>query len=67
MLTVKETAETLRLSQAAIYRYIASGQLECHRFGNAIRIAEGQLADFLERTKDSGKAAPFSVSIFKHL
>lgn len=67
MFTVKEIGRKLNLSQAAIYRYVASGQLECHRFGNAIRISDSQLADFIERSKVASELEPFPVSAFKHL
>ena len=67
MLTVKEVSSKLNLSAAAIYRYVASGQLQCHRFGNAIRISDSQLADFLERTRITSELEPFPTAGFKHL
>ncbi|MBC8288795.1 MAG: helix-turn-helix domain-containing protein [Planctomycetes bacterium] len=67
MLTVKQVAERLNLSQAAIYRYVASSQLECHRFGNAIRISDAQLTDFLKRTKAALVTDTLPISEFKHL
>ena len=66
MSTVQQIAESLNLSAAAIYRYIASGELECHRFGNAIRVSESQLAEFLERRRVESESTRFAPT-FKHL
>ena len=67
MNTVKEIASQLKLSEAAIYRYVAAGTLECHRFGNAIRVSDEQLNDFLDRQKINSSESQLSVSTFRHL
>ena len=67
MNTVKEIASKLKLSEAAIYRYVAAGRLECHRFGNAIRVSDEQLNDFLDRQKINSSESQLSVSTFRHL
>jgi excisionase family DNA binding protein len=54
MLTVKNVAARLGLSNSQIYALIASGKLSCHRFGNgrgALRVSEEQLAQFIEASK----------------
>ena len=66
MKTVKETAAALSLSAAAVYRFIANGELECYRFGNAIRVSESQLADFIERKRVESESHRFSGGL-KHL
>jgi excisionase family DNA binding protein len=51
MLTVKEVASKLRVSATCVYQLVESGKLACHRIGlgrGAIRIAEGDLASFVE-------------------
>lgn len=67
MHTVKQVAESLNLSTAVIYRYVAVGELECHRFGNAIRVSEAQLEEFLERKRVESESKRFSAGQFKHL
>lgn len=67
MLTVKEVAERLNVSQSFVYKLVAGGQLQSHRFGNVIRVAEDQLGEFLEQTRDDGGATAFAVAEFKHL
>lgn len=66
MLTVKQVASQLSLSEAAIYRFIAKGDLECHRFGNAIRVTESQLAEFVENKRKASEASPFRRTL-KHI
>ena len=67
MMTVKEVADRLNLSEGAVYKAVHNGELEHHRFGAAIRIAEEQLSAFLEETRVHAKAVPIHVSRFKHL
>ncbi len=53
MLTVKQTAERLNVSQNTIYSLISNGKIPCHRIGlgrGAIRIAEADLAEFLQQS-----------------
>jgi excisionase family DNA binding protein len=60
MMTVKSVAARLALSPSQIYALIASGKLLCHRFGNgrgALRVSEEQLAQFIEASKITPKAA----------
>jgi excisionase family DNA binding protein len=45
--TIAETAEMLRVATRTVRRRIASGELTAHRFGGAVRIAEGDLRAFL--------------------
>lgn len=40
MFTVKQAGQRLNLSIGALYKAISCGDLECHRFGTAIRITE---------------------------
>ncbi len=42
MFTVKQVGQRLNLSIGAVYKAISCGDLECHRFGAAIRITEEQ-------------------------
>jgi excisionase family DNA binding protein len=45
--TIAEVAEMLRVATRTVRRRIASGELTAHRFGGAVRIAEGDLRAFL--------------------
>ena len=67
MMTVKEVAERLNLSEGAVYKAVHNGELEHHRFGAAIRITEDQLTAFLEETRVRAEAEPIHVPRFTHL
>ena len=66
MFTVKEVAKRLQVSIGFIYKSIASGELECHRFGKAIRVTQAQLDDFLERCKEDRESLHVNHTL-KHL
>jgi excisionase family DNA binding protein len=52
LLTIKETAEALRLSRKFIYRAIEAGELGCHRFGRAIRVSRSDLTRFAQQHRN---------------
>ena len=64
MLTVKMVSQRLKLSLAKCYAIIASGELECYRFGRSVRVSEEQLAKYLEQVKSEIKA--FKPSTSRH-
>ena len=64
MLTVKMVSQRLKLSLAKCYRLIATGELECYRFGRSVRVSEEQLANYLEQVKSEKKT--FSPSSSRH-
>lgn len=54
MLTVRQNTERLSVSEANIYRLIASGKLKAHRLGvhgGAIRVSEHELTLYLQATE----------------
>ncbi len=67
MLTVKDVAKQLNVSEGAVYKAIQSGALEHHRFGASIRVTEVQLAEFLDQTRIRVEREPIRPSRFKHL
>ena len=67
MLTVFEVAQRLGVSRGLVYKLINRGDMECHRVGSVIRVAESQLQGYLERTHSGGGTDPFAVTEFKHL
>ena len=67
MFTVKQVGQHLNLSIGAVYKAISCGDLECHRFGTAIRITEEQLTAYLERTRVTAADDLLTVTVFKHL
>jgi excisionase family DNA binding protein len=61
LLTVREVAETMRVSNMTVYRLIRAGQLPAIRVGKHFRIRENELGEYLEaqtvRGGDSWPAA----------
>jgi excisionase family DNA binding protein len=61
LLTVREVAETMRVSNMTVYRLIRAGELPAIRVGKHFRIREHELSDYLEsqtvRGGDSWPAA----------
>jgi excisionase family DNA binding protein len=51
LLTVKEAAEMLSLSERTIQRYLKSGELSCVRLGRSVRIELKDLEEFVEKKK----------------
>jgi excisionase family DNA binding protein len=52
-LTVKETAQLLRVSPITVRRYIASGQLAAERVGRGIRVRREAIEEFVEPVEPS--------------
>ncbi len=68
MFSVKHVADRLNISPGTVYKAVHSGELECHRFGAAIRISAEQLQDYLEKTRVAMESNPLHGStVFKHL
>jgi excisionase family DNA binding protein len=61
LLTVREVAETMRVSNMTVYRLIRAGDLPAIRVGKHFRIRENELNEYLEsqtvRGGDSWPAA----------
>ena len=61
VLTVREVAETMRVSNMTVYRLIRAGELPAIRVGKHFRIRENELSEYLEsqtvRGGDSWPAA----------
>jgi excisionase family DNA binding protein len=55
LLTVKEVAEILRVSQPTVLRMIDDGELRAIRVRNQWRIRRSDLDDFLQRGGSSGR------------
>jgi excisionase family DNA binding protein len=51
MLSVKEVAERLAVSEQTVLKLIERGELATSRVGRQYRVAEADLAAYLERTK----------------
>ena len=56
MLTVREAADRVRLTQWAIYRAIQRGELTAYKPGGRLRIREADLEAWLESTRVRAKA-----------
>ena len=54
LLTVKEVAEILRVSQTTVLRMIEDGELPAIRVRNQWRIRRSELDDYLQRGGSSG-------------
>jgi excisionase family DNA binding protein len=61
LLTVREVADTMRVSNMTVYRLIRAGELPAIRVGKHFRIREHELSEYLEsqtvRGGDSWPAA----------
>ena len=53
LLTIKEVASKLRISERTIFRYLASGKLKAVKIskGHIVRIAEKDLNQFIKKHK----------------
>lgn len=47
LLSVRDIADRLKLSQRTVRRWIERGDLPAHRFGSAVRVSEDDLALYL--------------------
>ena len=51
LLTPIEAAKKLRTSKAALYEWLARGDIRHYRVGRLVRIREADLAEYLERRR----------------
>lgn len=59
LLTVKETAEKLKISISMVYRLISTGSLPCFEIGSCKRISEEDLGKYLaDNRKEPDKLPP---------
>jgi excisionase family DNA binding protein len=61
LLTVKQAAQTLAVSQKLIRRLLRDGQLQGVRVGGAVRVTESGLHDYVERNRTGPAAAVRTV------
>lgn len=57
LLTVRDVAGRLALSQRTVQGYIARGELRVVRFGRAVRVTERELAVFIANRERAGRRA----------
>ena len=60
LLTVKETASSLKISLSMVYRLISSGELPSYAIGGCIRVSESDLGHFLVSRKQEATKLPES-------
>ena len=58
LLTPNEAANRLRTSKAALYEWLARGDIRHYRVGRLVRIREADLAEYLERRRSEPPARP---------
>lgn len=58
MLTVRQTAERLAVSQTSVYALVRSGELPSFRIGGAIRISEVDVETFLSGCRQARTPPP---------
>lgn len=51
LMTVKEVAETLGISQSLVYRLVSKGEIVCFRVNSAIRFSMEQIEEYLNGTR----------------
>lgn len=49
---VEELAESLRVSNMTIYRYIKAGKIKAYKIGKEFRIGKNDFNKFLKQTKN---------------
>ena len=52
ILTVKELAEYLKLTNVTIYKYLKEGKLPAHRIGNRWRFDKDQIDELMKRGEE---------------
>ncbi|MFO0905783.1 MAG: helix-turn-helix domain-containing protein [Pirellulales bacterium] len=71
LMTVQEVARRLNISRSKAYQMVDSGALPHFRIGGSVRVAEEQLAEYLESVRQGPRerAAPVrrTRSTLKHL
>ena len=63
LLTVRETADLLRVSQLTVRRYIAAGRLPAVRFGRNIRIDREEIGRLLTTSGRAAAGAQLSIPV----
>ncbi len=61
LLTIKETAEYLKVHWQTVRLYIKKGELKYYRVGRNIRIRESSLEDFLEKRKSRDRKVEIEI------
>jgi excisionase family DNA binding protein len=51
LLAVAECADALKVCERTVWRWIEAGEIETYRLGRAVRIAEDELIQFLEKRR----------------
>lgn len=62
IITTKEAAQWLQVSESTIKRYINSGELKAAKIGNSWRIREESIIDFVKQ-KEKAQSEPKLVEI----
>jgi excisionase family DNA binding protein len=52
LLTIGQVAEQCSVHARTVRRWIKSGELRAHRFGQLVRVSEGDLSEFLAAHRD---------------
>ena len=65
LLTIREVADRLSISQSLAYRLVAEGKIRAYRIGGAVRVSEDQLSEYLSSCEVSGERTPPSSRSLK--
>lgn len=55
LFTIEEAAKRLRISKSTVFRLLRSKKLKSLKVGNARRIEEEEIKDFIERHREHGE------------
>jgi excisionase family DNA binding protein len=58
LMTIKETAAYLHVSESFVYRLTAAGTIRCYRVGGAVRISEEQVIEWLDAHESRPVGSP---------
>lgn len=70
LLTIKDVAQRLNVSQSCIYQLVETGKIPHHRIGTdrgAIRFTEVNIEGYLAATEEQGSAHSSSLSTQRQL
>jgi excisionase family DNA binding protein len=58
---VREVAEALQISVQTVYRYVANGEIPCHKLNRSVRFKPSEIERWIE-SKTAGVLATESVT-----
>jgi len=68
LLTIRELAERLHISEGTAYHWLSQGRLKCVRFSKrCVRFRESDVQEVLQRLTDAGRSAPVDEQMYRRV